>query len=125
MTDLLTKLQSLNKEQGAKVLLYCDLRGIQRDLVVRGAWGTAFLGLAMIVLNSLGRSDNSLLAPYLDWMAIGICLVALLYGGISLFMVWSIRATRRSLSEIGVRPGLVEQLDALPSKALARRRVGQ
>ncbi|TCV51616.1 hypothetical protein [Pseudomonas sp. 460] len=125
MTDLLTKLKSLNKEQGAKVLLYCDLRGMQRDLVVRGAWGLPFLGLAMIVLTSLGRSDNSLLAPYLDWMGIGICFVALLYGGISLFMVWSIRATRHSLSEMGVRPELVEQLDALPSKSLARRRVEQ
>ncbi|WP_223508836.1 MULTISPECIES: hypothetical protein [unclassified Pseudomonas] len=125
MTDLLTKLQALNKEQGAKVLLYCDLRGMQRDLVVRGAWGVAFLGLAMIVLNSLGRSDNSLLAPYLDWMGLGIGFVALLYGGLSLFMVWSIRATRHSLYEMGVRPGLVEQLDALPSKALARRRFEQ
>lgn len=125
MTDLITKLQSLNKDQGAKVLLYCDLRGIQRDLVVRGAWGVAFLGLAMIVLSSLGRSDNSLLAPFLDWMGIGIGFVALLYGGLSLFMVWSIRATRYSLYEMGVRPGLVEQLDALPSKALARRRFKQ
>lgn len=125
MTDLLTKLKSLNKEQGAKVLLYCDLRGMQRDLVVRGIWGMAILGLAMVVLNSLGRSDAALLAPYLDWMGIGICLVALLYGGISLFMVWSIRATRHSLYGIGVRPGLVELLDALPSKSLARRRVEQ
>ena len=98
---------------------------MQRDLVVRGAWGVALLGLAMIVLNSLGRSDNSLLAPYLDWVGLGIGFVALLYGGLSLFMVWSIRATRHSLYEMGVRPGLVEQLDALPSKALARRRFEQ
>lgn len=123
MTDLHSKLQSLNKAQGAKVLLYCDLRGIQRDLVVRGAWGLAVLGLAMIMLNALGRSDSSLLARYLDWVGLGIGFVALLYGGISLFMVWSIRATRHSLSEMGVRPELVEQLDALPSKSLARRRV--
>jgi hypothetical protein len=122
MTDLNTKLQSLNKEQGAKVLLYCDLRGVQRDLVVRGVWGVAVLGLAMIVLNALGRSDSSLLTPYLGWVGIGIGFVALLYGGISIFMVWSIRATRHSLYEIGVSPGLVELLDALPSKALARRR---
>lgn len=125
MTDLHTNLQSLNKAQGAKVLLYCDLRGMQRELVVRGAWGVAVLGLAMIVLNALGRSDSSLLAPYLDWVGIGIGFVALLYGGISLFMVWSIRATRHSLYGIGVSPGLVEQLDALPSKALARRRFEQ
>lgn len=125
MTDLQTRLQLLNKEQGAKVLLYCDLRGMQRDLVLRGIWGMAILGLAMVVLNSLGPSDASLLAPFLDWMGIGICLVALLYGGISLFMVWSIRATRHSLNGIGVSPGLVEQLDALPSKSLARRRVEQ
>ena len=125
MTDLHTGLKSLNKEQGAKVLLYCDLRGMQRDLVVRGIWGMAILGLAMAVLNTMGRSDTSLLAPYLDWMGIGICLVALLYGGISLFMVWSIRATRHSLYDMGVQPGLVAQLDALPSKSLARRRVEQ
>ena len=125
MTDLNTKLQSLNKEQGAKVLLYCDLRGVQRDLVVRGAWGVAVLGLAMIVLNALGRSGSSLLAPYLDWVGIGIGFVALLYGGISLFMVWSIRAIRHSLFQIGVSPGLVKKLDALPSKALACRRFEQ
>lgn len=39
---------------------------MQRELVVRGAWGVVVLGLAMIVLNALGRSDSSLLAPYLD-----------------------------------------------------------
>jgi hypothetical protein len=125
MTDLHRKLASLNKEQGAKVLLYCDLRGIQRDLVVRGAWGVAVLGLAIMLLNALGRSDSSLLAPYVDWVGLGIGFVALLYGGISLFMVWSIRATRHSLYEIGVSPGLLEQLDALPAKALARRRFEQ
>lgn len=35
-------------------------------------------------------------------------------------MVWSIRATRHPLFEIGIRPKLVEQLDAIPSKSLAR-----
>lgn len=125
MTDLSRKLQALNKEQGAKVLLYCDLRGIQRDLAVRGALGMAVLGVAMILLNALGQSDNSLLAPYLDWIGLGIGFVALLYGGMSLFMLWSIRATRHSLHEMGVSPGLVERLDALPSKALTRRCVGQ
>lgn len=124
MTELRAQLQALNSEQGAKVLLYCDQRGMQRDLVVRGAWGMAILGLAMIVMKSLSRSD-SLLAPYLDWMGIGICCVALLYGCISLFMVWSIRATRHSLYKIGVSHKVVGHLDALPSKALARRRLGE
>ena len=124
MTELRSELQALNTDQGAKVLLYCDLRGMQRELVDRGAWGMAIFGLAMLVLNSLARHD-SLLAPYLDWMDIGICCVALLYGCTSLFMVWNIRATKHSLYEIGVSHEVVEHLDALPSKALARRRVGE
>ena len=119
MTELNSELKSLNKVQGSKVLLYCDLRGMQRDLVVRGVWGMSILGLGLIVLNSLERS---LLAPYLNWVGIAICFVALLYGVVSLFMVWSIRATRYSLFDIGISPAVVEQLDALPSKALARRR---
>lgn len=65
MTELRSELQALNTVQGAKVLLYCDLRGMQRELVVRGGWGMGILGLAMLTLNSLARSD-SLLAPYLD-----------------------------------------------------------
>jgi len=124
MSELRSELQALNTDQGAKVLLYCDLRGMQRELVVCGAWGLVILGLAMLVLNSLARSD-SLLTPYLDWMDIGICCVALLYGCTSLFMVWNIRATKHSLYEIGVSHEVVEHLDALPSKALARRRVGE
>ena len=92
MTEFRSKLQSLNTEQGAKVLLYCDLRGIHRDLAIRGALGLAVLGVAMIVLNSLARSDNSLLAPYLDWIGLGIGFVTLLYGAMSLLMLRSIRA---------------------------------
>lgn len=125
MTEFRSKLQSLNTEQGAKVLLYCDLRGIHRDLAIRGALGLAVLGVAMIVLNSLARSDNSLLAPYLDWIGLGIGFVTLLYGAMSLLMLRSIRAARHSLYEMGVSPGLVKRLDALPSKALARRCAGQ
>lgn len=125
MRDLNTQLQSLNTAQGAKVLLYCDLRGIQRDLVVRGTWGMTILGLAMVVLFSLDSSVTTVLNPYFDWLGIAVYSVGLLYGGISLNMVLSIRRTRRLLFEMGVRTELVEQLDALPSKALARRRVGQ
>ncbi|AVX93345.1 hypothetical protein PkP19E3_35220 (plasmid) [Pseudomonas koreensis] len=123
MTDLRKELQALNTEQGAKVLLYCDLRGMQRDLVVRGAWGLTVLGLGVLVLNSLAQSADSLLASYLDWIGVGISCVALLYGCISVFMVWSIRATRHSLYDIGVSHQVIDHLDALPSKALARRRV--
>ncbi len=123
MTKLRSALQTLNTQQGAKVLLYCDLRGIQRDLAVRGAWGMAMLGLAMLVLRSFARSD-SLLAPFLNWMGIGVCCVGILYGCISLCMIWVIRSTKHSLREIGVGTELIELLDALPSKGLARRSFG-